>query len=116
MASRARLRAPKGGGAIRYYTNSFGKRNALQSCFSGPSGHSGRLTVLIGPDLSDDGGLTYQRLLNACLNMPKKLCGRDMVHSTAARGSWRTAQLMFLAWTCIKASIRTMLGIITDTQ
>lgn len=115
MASRACLRAPQGDGIIQYYTDSLGKGNALQSCSSSSSCHSGRLTVIIGPDLWDDGRLTYQRLLNACVNMPNKLCGRDIVHSTKARRSWRPAQLIFLEQACIKASIRTMFWIIIDT-
>lgn len=115
MASRACLRAPQGDGIIQYYRDSFGKRNALQSCSSSSSGHSGRLTVIIEPDLWDDGRLTYQCLLNVCVNMPKELCGRDIAHSTTARRSWRPAQLMFLEWTCIEASIRTMFCFIIDT-
>lgn len=117
MASRACLRAPQGNGIIRYYTDSFGRRNALQSCSSSSSGHSGRLTVIIGPDLWDDGRLTYQRLLNACVNMPKELCGRGIVHSATARGSWRPAHTpMFLEWTRVKASIRTAFWILIDTR
>lgn len=115
MVSRACLRAPQGDDIIQYYTDSFGKPNALQSGSGSSSGHSGRLTVIIGPDLWDDGRTTYQRLLSACVNMPKELRGRDSVHSITARRSWRPAQLMFLEWTCIKASIRTMVSTLIDT-
>lgn len=87
VASRARLRAPQGNGIIQYHDDSSGKQSALQHCSSSSSGHPGKLGAIIGPDLWDDGRLTYQCLLNAGVNMPKELGSRDFLRCPA--GKWK---------------------------
>lgn len=98
-ASRACLGAPQGNGIIQYYTDSSGKRSALQHCSSSSSGHPGRLWAIIGPDLWDDRKLTHQCLLNAGVNMPKELSSRGFLRCTAVSRSectsWRSPQVMF---------------------
>lgn len=100
----------------RRCTDSFGEGEALRSCSSGSSGHPGRLIVLIGPDLRDHVRLTYQRLLNACVNTPTELHGSGgSVRGTAAHGRWRAACVCGMDED-LKASIGRMLCVVMLTS